>query len=129
MVGDLDRYGLGIDRDDPAAHLRIQQAEADLDLIVRLRNLRKARGLSQKTIARRMGRDQAVVSNLERLGGDPRMSSIRRYANALGVVVEHTVHEPSWLEENLPIFDGENEEIASLADDARILLDELKAQC
>ncbi|MET8986244.1 hypothetical protein ABZW49_12395 [Nonomuraea wenchangensis] len=41
-----------------------------------------------------MGRSQPAVSDLERLGGDPHLSTIRRYALAIGVDVFHSVSVP-----------------------------------
>lgn len=80
---------LGIDRTDVDARLRIQQADNAYELIERLRARREALGWSQAAVARRMNRDPAVVSNIERLGADPRWSSVRRYASALGVLIEY----------------------------------------
>lgn len=87
MDSDTDR--LGIDRRSPAAQARLAQAENAYALIAGLRRRRAELGLTQREVARRMGRDPAVVSNLERMGADPRWSSIRRYASALGVVIEY----------------------------------------
>jgi transcriptional regulator with XRE-family HTH domain len=42
-------------------------------------------------VADRMGRDKAAVSNFERLSADPHLSTIRRYAAAIGAMVTHTV--------------------------------------
>ncbi|MEV1168744.1 hypothetical protein [Nonomuraea sp. NPDC049784] len=41
-----------------------------------------------------MGRSQPAVSDFERLGGDPHLSTIRRYALAIGVEVIHAVAVP-----------------------------------
>jgi transcriptional regulator with XRE-family HTH domain len=87
MNSDTDR--LGIDRRDPGALARIAQAENAYAFVARLRDLREELGLTQREVAARMNRDPAVVSNIERLGADPRWSSLRRYASALGVVIEY----------------------------------------
>lgn len=91
-MGTLDEF-LGIDTGDPVEQIRIAQADNAYGLIERLRDLRRAEGLSQAQVAHRMGRHQSVVSNIERLGSDPRWSSIRNYASALGVVIGYDVHE------------------------------------
>lgn len=87
MNSDTDR--LGIDRRDPGALARIAQAENAYAFVARLRERREELGLTQREVAARMNRDPAVVSNIERLGADPRWSSLRRYASALGVVIEY----------------------------------------
>lgn len=57
-----------------------------------LRSLVAARnraGLNQKQLGQKMGVTQQAVSKIEQLDGDPRLSTLRRYANAVGVVIEH----------------------------------------
>jgi len=74
----------------PAARLALELAREDQQLLARLIELRKAR-MSQEKIAEAMGISQATVSAFERLGNDPRLSTLRRYARALGVMVRHHV--------------------------------------
>ncbi|CAM3961235.1 helix-turn-helix domain-containing protein [Nocardiopsis gilva] len=75
---------LGVNPEDP----RQQQAEEDArehaDLMDALISLREQGGLSQSDVADRMGTTQSVVSDLERIGGNPRISTIQRYARAVG---------------------------------------------
>lgn len=52
---------------------------------------RRALGLTQATVGRTMGTTQSAVSELES-GADCRLSTLRRYANALGARL--TVVEP-----------------------------------
>ncbi|MFE9232010.1 helix-turn-helix domain-containing protein [Cellulosimicrobium funkei] len=82
---------LGINPDDHRALLHVEQEEGAAQLIEELRNLRIQLKIPQRTVAARMGRHQSVVSNIERLGSDPRWSSLRRYATALGAVIEYDV--------------------------------------
>ncbi|GAA2237053.1 hypothetical protein GCM10010413_42050 [Promicromonospora sukumoe] len=80
---------LYMDPDDVDMTIARQQAENAFGLVAQLRERRKTMGLLQKDVAQRMNRDTAVVSRLERLGSDPRWSSLQRYANALGVVLKY----------------------------------------
>lgn len=79
---DLDEL-LGIDPQDPA------QAEASRDvqefttLIESLVRLRKDQGLTQKDVAEAMGTTQSAVSDIESIAGDPRISTVQRYARAV----------------------------------------------
>jgi len=75
--------------DDVDMMIAKQQAENAFGLIAQLRDRRKKRRMRQKDVAQLMRRDTSVVSNLERLGSDPRWSSLQRYANALGVVLRY----------------------------------------
>ncbi|WP_214327830.1 helix-turn-helix domain-containing protein [Nonomuraea sediminis] len=85
---------LGIDLDDPQVQRENDAIERDMRLIETLVTVRKQRHLTQAEVAERMGRSQPAVSDFERLGGDPHLSTIRRYALAVGVEVIHTVSAP-----------------------------------
>jgi len=50
-----------------------------------VRRLRAERGLSQQELAQRMGVAQSVVARLEAGGVEPRLSTLDRVAQALGV--------------------------------------------
>lgn len=63
----------------------------DVDLIKSLVMIRMQRQMSQAQVAQLMGRTQPAVSDFERLGGDPHLSTIQRYARAVGAVVRHSV--------------------------------------
>ncbi|MFG2077937.1 helix-turn-helix domain-containing protein [Nonomuraea maritima] len=82
---------LGIDPDDPEVQRESAAVERDMRLIEALVGVRKQLGLTQAEVAERMGRSQPAVSDFERVGGDPRMSTIRRYALAVGAEVCHIV--------------------------------------
>ncbi|MFD2025055.1 helix-turn-helix domain-containing protein [Promicromonospora aerolata] len=66
-------------------------AQEDQHLLHTLVMRRRALGLSQSAVAERMGVSQAAISLFERAGNDPHLSTVRRYARALGVVVRHRV--------------------------------------
>lgn len=87
---DLERAA-GLDPDSPDSRLRQALAEADDELIERLVQMRIDKGLTQKQVAERMRRDKAAVSNFERLSADPHLSTIRRYAAAIGACITHDV--------------------------------------
>jgi transcriptional regulator with XRE-family HTH domain len=75
---------LGIDLDDHAEAAEVAAIERDMDLIETLVQLRRDQKLTQEQVADRMGISQPTVSDFERLGGDPHLSTIRRYAHAVG---------------------------------------------
>ena len=54
------------------------------ELAVELVSLRQKAGLSQTEVAARMGTSQSAVARLESGQGDLRLSSLERYAAALG---------------------------------------------
>ncbi|MFE1149165.1 helix-turn-helix domain-containing protein [Streptomyces albidoflavus] len=62
--------------------------------------------ITQKQVARAMETSQSAVSDFERLGGDPRLSTIMRYARAVGMAVAmkaHVVDEPGLSERWEPL--------------------------
>ena len=61
-----------------------------LDALVRRR---QRLGLSQTTVAARMGTSQSAVARLEAGRGDPRLSTLTRYAAALDTSVSFAVAE------------------------------------
>lgn len=87
---DIERAA-GMDPDSADYRLRQQLAAADDALLESLVQMRKDKGLTQQDVATRLGRDKATVSNFERLDVDPHLSTIRRYAAAIGASVTHTV--------------------------------------
>lgn len=55
------------------------------ELIDRLAEHRRHLGLSQTEVAARMGTSQSAVARLERGDADVRLSTLERYADALGL--------------------------------------------
>jgi transcriptional regulator with XRE-family HTH domain len=66
-----------------------------VDLGTRLRDLRRAAGLSQTELARRANMSQNGVSRVELGHYAPRMDTARRLAHALGVDVEDLFKDPT----------------------------------
>ncbi|HEX5506798.1 MAG TPA: helix-turn-helix transcriptional regulator, partial [Thermomicrobiales bacterium] len=65
---------------------------------------RAERGLSQREVAAKMATSQAAVARLERAEGDPRLSTLGRYALAVGQRLEWRLVAD---EEPAPARDGE----------------------
>lgn len=66
-------------------------AKADYRLLSSLIRVRKDLSLSQQEVADRLGVTQPTVAAFERLDADPKLSTIRRYAHAVGAIVTHSV--------------------------------------
>ena len=68
------------------------QLDADIDDVVRhLADRRRAAGLSQAAVAERMRTSQSAVARLEANRGDLRLSTLERYARALGLTMRFGV--------------------------------------
>ncbi|WP_063710829.1 helix-turn-helix domain-containing protein [Actinokineospora enzanensis] len=92
MRDELDDL-LGIDTEDPTQRLALELVRSDRQLLAGLVAHRRARGLSQSEVGRRMGVTQPAVAAFERADADPKLSTIRRYALAVGADVRHLVRD------------------------------------
>ena len=66
-------------------------AEADERLLADLIAARHKAGLTQRQVAELLGIKQASVAAFEHYDNDPRLSTIRRYALAVGAAIQHSV--------------------------------------
>lgn len=66
-------------------------AMSDFEMISALVEIRKSLGLNQAELAEIMGVTQQAISKFERMDSDPRLSTIRRYAIAVGAIINHNV--------------------------------------
>lgn len=53
--------------------------------------VRQESGLTQADVAELLGTSPQAVSKLERYDADPKLSTLARYANAVGALIEHRV--------------------------------------
>lgn len=81
---------LGLDMDDPTLLLAREMTKGDRRLVDKLIEIRQ-RNITQKEMAALMGVSQSAIAKFENGRRDPRLSTIRRYALALGVIVRHTI--------------------------------------
>ena len=63
------------------------------ELIDRLSELRRSRGLSQTEVAARMGTSQSALARLESGQADVRISTLARYAAALDADIGYAVRD------------------------------------
>ena len=71
--------------------LGVELRKNDYRLLRDLIRIRKELDVSQDALAVRMGVSQPTVSAFERLEADPKLSTIRRYAKELGLIIHHSV--------------------------------------
>ncbi|WP_165365058.1 helix-turn-helix domain-containing protein [Streptomyces sp. C] len=76
---------------DPGFEAAFEDARGRSALLRRLASLRKVRRISQRTVAERMETTQSAVSDLESGATDPRVSTLQRYARAVGCRIEFRV--------------------------------------
>jgi len=73
---------------NPDFALLVEAYQQNSDLLDALTDARRRLGLSQRTVAQRMGTSQAAIDRLEAAEVDPKLSTIQRLAVALGGKVE-----------------------------------------
>ena len=76
-----------VQRVNDADALRVGEEEMRRQLV----NARHEAGLSQRSLAERMGSTQGVVSAIETGGKDCQLSTLHRYARALGGTLRVTI--------------------------------------
>ncbi|WP_165216320.1 helix-turn-helix transcriptional regulator [Schaalia sp. ZJ1691] len=88
----MDLYGLlDDDPNSPENQLARALVEVDDQLIIELVTLRESKGLTQKDVAQLIGTTQGSISRFESGQSDVHLSTVRRYAQAIGVLIKHQV--------------------------------------
>lgn len=90
MKDDLGAY-LDEALKDPEFRAAWEDGHARDGLIDSLVNARRDQGISQSEVARRMKVRQPTVSQMENEGSDPRLSTVQRYARAIGKTIKFEV--------------------------------------
>lgn len=87
---DLDRLIDELAADDPTITSRVAAALERRELARQLAERRRTAGLTQSQLAQRIGTSQGQVTRFES-GADTRLSTVARYAAAVGMKVEWTL--------------------------------------
>jgi DNA-binding transcriptional regulator YiaG len=87
---DLDQLIDELAQDDPTIGSRVAAALGRRELARQLAERRRNAGLTQSQLAQRMGTSQGQVTRFES-GADTRLSTVARYAAAVGMKVEWTL--------------------------------------
>lgn len=72
------------------ARAQVMAREAH-DLRKALVRIRRDKNLTQQQVADLLGVSQQAIQKLERYDNDPRLSTLERYANAIGAIITHEV--------------------------------------
>ncbi|MGY1869842.1 helix-turn-helix transcriptional regulator [Nocardia gipuzkoensis] len=78
-------------RETTSQALAGELARQEIELKRALIRSREAAGLSQSQLADKIGVHRSVISRFERADSNPRLSMLRYYAHALGVLITHKV--------------------------------------
>lgn len=83
-MSDLDRYTHARAARDPEFAEELQSGYADFKVGVLLRQAREEAGLTQEELAQRLHTQKSAISRIENHAGDIRLSTLEKYAKALG---------------------------------------------
>ncbi|MBF0696953.1 helix-turn-helix domain-containing protein [Actinomyces bowdenii] len=88
----MDIYELlGENPDDPGHRHARDLVAADRAMVRDLVAVRERYGMTQADVARAMGTNQASISRFESGHSDAHLSTVRRYAKAVGALIRHEV--------------------------------------
>lgn len=71
------------------------------------------RGLSQTALARQLGVSQAVIGRLELGEHEPKVSTLRRLSQVLGMRFLLEIHPVGQPDQSAPVVNGTNERVTS----------------
>lgn len=83
-MSDLSRYTRARAERDPEFAVGLESGYEDFKVGVLLREAREAAGLTQEEVAERLNTKKSAISRIENHAGDIRLSTLDRYARALG---------------------------------------------
>ncbi|MEW5927863.1 MAG: helix-turn-helix transcriptional regulator [Gemmatimonadota bacterium] len=83
-MSDLTRYTRTRAARDPEFAEGLESGYEDFRIGVLLRQAREEAGLTQEEVAQRLNTKKSAISRIENHAGDIRLSTLERYAKALG---------------------------------------------
>ena len=88
---DLDDFIIGRTQANPDFPAMVADALAQRKLLRELAEQRQSTGLTRTAVAARMGTSESAVARLEGAENDPRLSTVGRYAAALGKRIDWSI--------------------------------------
>jgi ribosome-binding protein aMBF1 (putative translation factor) len=83
-MSDVKRYIENRTAEDPEFAQGFEEGYNDFKIGVILRQAREAAGLTQEEVARKLKTKKSSISRIENHADDVRLSTLRRYAHAVG---------------------------------------------
>jgi HTH-type transcriptional regulator / antitoxin HipB len=83
-MSDLTRYAEDRSARDPEFAAGLESGYQEFRIGVLLRDAREQAGLTQEEVARRLETKKSAISRIENHAGDIRLSTLERYAKAVG---------------------------------------------
>ena len=112
---ELDSY-VAEAKKDPAFRAAYEDVAERHSILDRLVGLRRHRRLSQRAVAERMGVGQPTVFGFETENSDPRLSTLQRYARAVGAKLRLVLvipNECDWISVGANVYRGGNPQMSA----------------
>jgi HTH-type transcriptional regulator / antitoxin HipB len=93
-MSDVQRYIQERAKRDNEFAVNFEEGYADFKIGVILRQAREAAGLTQEEVARRLQTKKSAISRIENHADDVRLSTLRRYADAVGANLQIRLARP-----------------------------------
>ncbi len=90
-MSDLQRYTKQRARQDQIFAQNFEVGYTEFKIGVVLQQTRENKGLTRAEVARRLHTSKSVISRIENHAGDMRLSTLRRYAEAVGTNLQINV--------------------------------------
>ncbi len=87
-MSDVKRYVQKRTESDPEFAKDYESGYADFKIGVILRQAREAAGLTQEEVAKKLQTKKSAISRIENHADDVRLSTLRRYAEAVGASLQ-----------------------------------------
>jgi HTH-type transcriptional regulator/antitoxin HipB len=87
-MSDVRKYVQGRSERDPAFAENFQEGYTEFKIGVILRQARESAGLTQEEVAHRLRTKKSAISRIENHAADVRLSTLRRYADAVGAKLQ-----------------------------------------
>jgi len=84
-MSDVERYIERRKKRSPKFEKDFESGYRSFEFSVMLRQAREKAGVTQETIARKLRTKKSAISRIENHAGDIRLSTLEKYANALGM--------------------------------------------
>jgi HTH-type transcriptional regulator / antitoxin HipB len=84
-MSDLETYVERRKRKSPRFAKDFESGYQAFEFSVMLRRAREAAGVTQETVAQKLRTKKSAISRIENHAGDIRLSTLEKYANALGM--------------------------------------------
>ena len=86
-MSDARQYIQDRSKRDPEFAEGYEQGYAEFRIGVILRHARESAGMTQEEVARKLNTKKSAISRIENHAEDVRLSTLRRYANAVGATL------------------------------------------